>query len=296
MFELRKFRTAPGAIQTRGTAGEIGTMRGAELAQSRFASRITPGSVVASDAEVFYGEITNDTVDRYQSIVHTDGIVLDNFERNPVIYADHGWMMDRLPIGRSVAIVREAHRMEGAFMLAAGDDLAEQVRNLLHQRVLRALSISWIPLQTDVEWREVHDEEGNTTSDPILHYRKIEMLEYSVVGLPGNAGALIPADGAGDTGGGRVLRYATATDEARAMVARVVELLVKGKATQADLQRACERVLQVYDTTPDKLRACEMAFDCVSQQLDLINALPIESEERSVLALALAACMEDAAE
>lgn len=191
-------------------------------------------------SEVWPATINTPIIDDYESVIYTEGIDLEYYVRNPVVYLDHGWMNDKLPIGRALTIMPyldgDKSRLETTFVLARGVEDAENARLLMLQRVLTKVSLGFRPIKTDWEDIEVTDEDGRKYNRSILHIRQCRMLEFSVVGMPGNIEAEIgePA---------RVLKYPSDAAAARAHAAHIVDLINKGKLTVEQTVEATRSLL-----------------------------------------------------
>jgi hypothetical protein len=238
---------------------------------------------------VYSGTFTDSAVDRYRSVVHAEGGQTANWERNPVVYLEHGWLMGDLPIGRGIALVRGPASMEAAFILATGDPQSERVANLIDQMIMRSLSLGWWPVSTHEEQIDEEGIDGKPVKRTIVHHDTWEMLEFSVVGIPGNAGLTdMHADGLRGVGDAR---YATAMAEARALSARLFELFSKQAVDLPTMRKVCSRVLSLYGMTPDDAENAERAIDFQCSFVDLVAQTTPNSLERNVLCLALHHCL-----
>ena len=112
-----------------------------------------------------------------------DGIELDfagldtrNYMRNPVVL----WAHDptAIPIGRTLLLHQRMQGLEAEFEFLEGDDFAARVRNAFEQRVIRAGSIHWLPL-------EVVPLPGGGQR----HVRS-ELIEWSLVPVPADPDAV----------------------------------------------------------------------------------------------------------
>lgn len=125
--------------------------------------------VLASDA----------TIDRVGESIDPLGWDISHFKNNPVILWAH--KHDDLPIGRADEIVTDASglRIRGTFASAEANPKAAQVRQLVKEGMLNAVSVGFIPTSRDED------------DDTII--RSAELLELSFVPIPANPNALLMA-------------------------------------------------------------------------------------------------------
>lgn len=129
--------------------------------------------------------ISTSDLDRYDSVILQDGWQLEDFQANPVVFWGHeDW---KLPIGMSLGVFPSMGQTRAKTRFAVNES-PQRVGEIWALHVggyLRAWSVGWIPL----EWEEFHLEIDGTEREGV-RFIKNELLEYSLVGLPGNAGAL----------------------------------------------------------------------------------------------------------
>lgn len=126
--------------------------------------------------------------DRYRSIIEPKGINLTYFKKNPVVKFDHGFdiMRGELPVAKAVDTQK---RDDGIISTVEWwtDEFSTNVRAMVKSGFLNAASIGFIPLAR--EWKE--NEDGSRT----LIYKKIELLEFSIVSIPANRESLVQQRG-----------------------------------------------------------------------------------------------------
>ena len=132
--------------------------------------------------------ITTANPDREGDVVETGGIDTTNFEHNPVVQFAHDYRQP--PIGRCVSIERLQDRLIATveFMTADLNPFAEQVFRMVKAGFLRATSIGFRPLTDGYEY---DDARGG------INFKRVELLEFSIVPIPANAEALLAASAAG---------------------------------------------------------------------------------------------------
>lgn len=126
--------------------------------------------------------ITTDDPDRERDVVDTTGVETASFERNPVVLFAHSYR--DLPIGRCVGLERSANKIVATVEFASEDmcPMAEHVYRMVKAGYLRAASIGFRPL----EWT-YNEERGG------VDFKRVELLEFSIVPVPANSMALIAA-------------------------------------------------------------------------------------------------------
>ncbi len=136
------------------------------------------------DAEAYTSEamVSTSDLDRYDSIVVPEGLQLENFRKSPSVFWGHeDW---KLPIGQSIDQKILSNGMWAKTLFGVKESPARigEIWALHSNGYIRPWSISWIPH----EWEEFKLEGGSRG----IRFTKSEILEYSLVGIPGNANAL----------------------------------------------------------------------------------------------------------
>lgn len=138
----------------------------------------------AADPFVFVA--STESVDRYGDVIQQDGWVLANFRKNPIAL----WMHDHdQPIGVWENVKVEGGKLMAKLALAAQgtSQFIDTLRSLIEQRILRAVSVGFVPLK----YEPLVDPKGNPTGG--FKFTKQELLEISVVTVPANQEALATA-------------------------------------------------------------------------------------------------------
>lgn len=121
--------------------------------------------------------MTSETIDRYTEILKADGMEYENFMKNPVILADHRYLVGNI-IGKAVKIYFDAENSrricEGIF--SKTNPLAKIARDLYNEGMLKAVSVGLIPKQRAENDRDI-----------VVRW---ELLELSFVAVPANPDAL----------------------------------------------------------------------------------------------------------
>jgi len=133
---------------------------------------------VQADDDPFEFVMSSDDVDRMGDIIDIDGVDLAAFAKNPVALWNHD---SGSPIGTWEDVRKISGQLRGRLVLAAAgtSSLIDRVRQLIEQRIIRAVSVGFKPLEMSAL-----KETGG------LRFTRSELLECSVVAVPANANAL----------------------------------------------------------------------------------------------------------
>jgi len=232
--------------------------------------------------EVFAATITTPALDSYDSIVHPDGGDFSRYSDNPVVYLEHGWMRDELPIGKTLSLKTGADQIDAEFVLAQGDEVADRARNLMRQGVLGGTSIGFVPTEMDfAPAPRSMDDDGEERS--VLHVYKWQMLEFSVVGIPSNPEALIHRKRRAD-----VSCYPSHAAEARSYVASLREVMAR--AGVGPVAEAVAKMLpDLYGVTEDDIEEGALCAAALRSAMEYAHA----AGDKAAAAL-LAACIDEA--
>lgn len=130
-------------------------------------------------------EINNDGVDRHGTRLLPGGARLENFKQNPVVLYGHGrGPKGDVPIGRAENIFTRDDKLFAEVRFDQDDDFAQEVERKVRDGFLSAASVGFDPMD-DPEKREGPDGEEVPT------FTDWELLEFSVVSVPSNPGALV---------------------------------------------------------------------------------------------------------
>jgi len=123
--------------------------------------------------------ISTGSVDRDSDTIDPNGWRLDNYRKNPVVLFGHESRQP--PIGRadSVEVRSGALKADVVFPEPGTYPLADTVRGLVDQDILRATSVGFLP----IKW--TFDEERRGTD-----FLEQELFEFSIVPVPSNPEAI----------------------------------------------------------------------------------------------------------
>jgi len=155
------------------------------------------------DEKIWIEGIANANIqDRWDERVEPAGIIIDNFKKNPVLLSDHAYASPY-----AIGLVEDlSAEMDGVHFLGwVGDpqkapltDMQKMVRSLIAQRILKTVSIGFIPLEIKAP---VYDNEGKLLECAVI--LRWELLEISVVPVPCNQGSLFEMKSEGSLTGSR---------------------------------------------------------------------------------------------
>lgn len=130
--------------------------------------------------------MSDETIDRMEDVIEAKGWKLSNFRKNNIALFNHDY--DKV-IGSWKNVRVENDRLVGDLVLAAEgtSPLVDEIRTLVEQRILKAVSVGFRPLK--YEW--LKDDDGDETGG--IRFREQELLECSVVSVPANPSALAVA-------------------------------------------------------------------------------------------------------
>jgi hypothetical protein len=129
--------------------------------------------------------ITTNSIDRVGDILNVSGMILDEFEKNPVIFRNH----QKPAIGRSIKIERDNSKIISYAYLDGTNEISRETKASIDAGTLRTASIGFEP--TEWEDKSLDDESrkklnGRQWIPFIRTYTKSILVEWSVVDLPAN--------------------------------------------------------------------------------------------------------------
>jgi len=129
--------------------------------------------------------------DRDKEVLLPKGVILDNFEKNPIVLTDHTYKVGNA-VGKALW-VKPTEKGVRAKVKFASTPYAQDVKTLVEEGVINALSHTFYPL----EFVDTPEEIKSLGFDPAevgRVYTKWELLEISFVTLPANPNALVERD------------------------------------------------------------------------------------------------------
>lgn len=136
--------------------------------------------------------ISTETKDRHGDVVRSKGIQLKNFRRNPVVLFAHDSRMP--PIGKSPRQESGAGFLDADVDFFERDvyDFADTIFRIVSAGGLKATSIGFMP----IDWERLEGDEDKVFAG--VDFKKVDLLEFSIVPVPANPEAVARAfsDGA----------------------------------------------------------------------------------------------------
>jgi HK97 family phage prohead protease len=150
-----------------------------------------------NDEKTFIGYASTRTVDRDGEVVLPAGMDISQFQKAPVLLWGHRW--SEPPIGKDTAIENDGYGLKTRSLLA-DTGLANDLWQLVKQKMLKTSSIGFIPLQyvapEHKDYGSLMDAarkwpEWNAKDEPSAFVTKAILLEHSLVSVPANIDALV---------------------------------------------------------------------------------------------------------
>ena len=197
--------------------------------------------------------ISTADVARDRARIEQSGWDFTNFRRNPVVLFAHddgaggmfGGSSRALPIARSSDEQVEGDRTTAVAHFDMADDFAREVLGKIDRGFINTTSVRWLPIKTRVD--KMRDSDGKDSN--ILVFERQELLEWSFVPIPADAGA-------------GVLR-----EDGRSF-------------TMDDLMQTLERaqaLLEAAELSAEEREAADKLYDLLSKQ---VVRAPIQSPSR----------------
>ena len=137
-------------------------------------------AAVSDDRKAYTFVASSGIEDRNHNQIDPDGWELAEYRKNPVVFANHRW---GVPIGRATKVWQDSDRLMATIEFA-DTEAAREVQQLVEGGFLKAMSAGWIGLDFAV----VRDEKTGWPRG--VHYKRQQLVELSVVGIPANPEAL----------------------------------------------------------------------------------------------------------
>lgn len=146
------------------------------------AARGIKRKTVASDANGLEFILSDETPDRMDDVILSDGWDLKNFKNNPIALFNH---QSTFPVGKWSNLRVENKQLRGHLELApfGTSERIDEIRKLVDAGILRAVSVGFRPLESE-------RREG---TDWGMTFKRCELVETSLVSVPANANALAVA-------------------------------------------------------------------------------------------------------
>jgi len=135
------------------------------------------------DTYTFIG--SDETLDRDGEVIKVDGWQLANYKKNPVVLWGH--RHDIPAIGKAERVYKDDGKLKFKVRFAqeGAHELADTVRALIDDDILKSVSVGYIPLKRE------YPSDDEKAKQPQVVTMKAELYELSVVNVPANQNALI---------------------------------------------------------------------------------------------------------
>lgn len=199
---------------------------------------------------IFSAYITTEAVDRDKEIVSPTGINVTNYLKNPIVLWGHQY--SELPIGRAISIKNDGKGLIADFEFAK-HEFAQKVKLYLEDGFPLGCSIGFIPQE--------HEELDYEKDGANIIYTKVELLEFSLCGVPSNPEALQ-----------LMISKGLIPQEPEEKEGRVLS-----KKTRKIIKQAIDALQELHDLSepepkPEKAKS-EVLNKITSDLLDIINKL-----------------------
>ena len=124
--------------------------------------------------------VSTPEVDRYGTIIIPAGIDFSAYMSNPIVLAQHD--AQRFPVGRCLGLYMNGDNLEATMQIECITEEGKQLNALIDAGFVKAVSVGIIP-------KEV--EEQTINGETVKVFTKSELVEFSIVSVPANRGALI---------------------------------------------------------------------------------------------------------
>jgi HK97 family phage prohead protease/HK97 family phage major capsid protein len=135
----------------------------------------------AEDVQGMEFVLSDETPDRMDDIIMSDGWQLNNFKKNPIALFGH---RSDFPIGKWVNVRVENKQLRGHLQMApeGTSERIDEIRRLIDAGILKAVSVGFRPQE-----HEALDKENPFSG---FKFTKQELVETSLVSVPANPNAL----------------------------------------------------------------------------------------------------------
>ena len=208
--------------------------------------------------------LNTESVNRYGYRILSAGIDLRAFKKNPVLLIQHDqWSAERLPIGKVLNLRLDGTKLLGDLEFDEKDEFAMKVKSKFEGGYLSAVSMGHKPFETSEDPSMLLKGQRRNT------VIKTELLELSVVKVPGNSGAVRLAAGADldETIPTIKLNASKPGDQLKPSSTPMKDIALKlglaADATEAQILAAIDKLNLTLSAQAD-----QRAEDLVSQALD----------------------------
>ncbi len=124
--------------------------------------------------------VSTPEVDRYGTIIIPSGIDFTAYMNNPIVLAQHD--ATRFPVGRCLGLYMNGENLEATVQVECITEEGKALNALIEAGYVKAVSVGIIPVES---------EEQTIDGNKVKVFTKSELVEFSIVSVPANRGALI---------------------------------------------------------------------------------------------------------
>lgn len=124
--------------------------------------------------------VSTPEVDRYGTIIIPSGIDFTAYMNNPIVLAQHD--ATRFPVGRCLGLYMNGENLEATVQVECITEEGKALNALIEAGYVKAVSVGIIPVES---------EEQTINGNKVKVFTKSELVEFSIVSVPANRGALI---------------------------------------------------------------------------------------------------------
>lgn len=124
--------------------------------------------------------VSTPEIDRYGTIIIPSGIDFSSYMSNPIVLAQHD--SGRFPIGKCLGLYMNGENLEATMQIECITEEGKELNALINAGFVKAVSVGIIPKES---------EEQTINGETVKVFTKSELVEFSVVSVPANRGALI---------------------------------------------------------------------------------------------------------
>jgi HK97 family phage prohead protease len=124
--------------------------------------------------------ISTPEIDRYGTVIVPSGIDYSAYMQNPIVLAQHN--SDHWPVGRCLGFFMNGENLEATIEIECITEEGRTLNKLIEAGFVKAVSVGIMPKES---------EEQTIDSEKVVVYPTSELVEFSIVSVPANRGALI---------------------------------------------------------------------------------------------------------
>ncbi|MCL1821936.1 MAG: HK97 family phage prohead protease [Prolixibacteraceae bacterium] len=216
--------------------------------------------------------ISDESVNRYGYRILTEGIDTSKFEANPVGYFNHNTAVPA--IGKWLKLWKDDGQLKGTFEFDGKDEFSMTLYHKYKNDYMRAVSLHVLPVE------ESDDEKLLLPGQRYATVTKSQLLEVSLVTLPGNANAVKLSSAAGNDYKPKLILKMDKDEKTVEQLKSELEAQRKQNAENLVLRHKERGVVQDGEVDSLKELACGN-YETVSKMLEGRKPVETKSEDSS---------------